>query len=125
MRKASRRVSTRQTRVSAPRRDAFVIQWQSPGGNPGMLALSSKSAIALIAAAITMQAATKISHADFGKTPDGTGVQIFTLTNAHGLEARIINYGGAVVSLKTPDRAGAMADVGVGCDLLRGYPAAH
>ena len=86
-----------------------------------MLALSSRSAIALIAGAITMQAATKISHADFGKMPDGTGIQIFTLTNAHGLEARIINYGGAVVSLKTPDRAGAMADVVLGFDSLGGY----
>ena len=86
-----------------------------------MLALSSRSAIALIAGAITMQAATKISHADFGKMPDGTGIQIFTLTNAHGLEARIVNYGGAVVSLKTPDRAGAMADVVLGFDSLGGY----
>jgi aldose 1-epimerase len=53
--------------------------------------------------------------------PDGTGVQIFTLTNAHGLEARIITYGGAVASLKTPDRAGAMGDIVQGFDSIAGY----
>src|SRR5262249_1046450 len=40
----------------------------------------------------------------FGKTADGQGVDIYTLTNANGVEARITNYGGIVVSLKTPDR---------------------
>jgi aldose 1-epimerase len=68
-----------------------------------------------------MQAAAKISHADFGKMPDGTGIQIFTLTNTHGLEARIITYGGAVVSLKTPDKTGAMGDIVQGFDSLAGY----
>jgi len=31
------------------------------------------------------------------------------------VEARITNYGGIVVSLKTPDRTGAIADVVLGC----------
>src|SRR5450631_1390499 len=108
-------------RGKPPLCDAFVIQWQSPGGSSEMLALSSMTAVALIAGAFTMQAATKISHADFGKMADGTGVQIYTLTNAHGLEARITTYGGAVVSLKTPDRAGAMGDIVQGFDSLAGY----
>ena len=86
-----------------------------------MLALSSAAAILFIAGAVTMHAATKISHADFGKMPDGTIIQIFTLTNAHGVEARIMNYGGTVVSLKTPDRTGAKGDVVLGFDSLEGY----
>jgi len=86
-----------------------------------MLALSSWAAIALVAGAVSMQAATKISHADFGKTSDGKGVQIYTLTNSHNLEARIITYGGAVVSLKTPDKTGAMGDIVQGFDSLAGY----
>jgi len=86
-----------------------------------MLALSSVAAVLLLAGAVTIHAATKVSKADFGKTPDGKAVQIFTLTNEHGLEARICTYGGVVVSLKTPDRTGKMADIVLGFDTLEGY----
>ena len=86
-----------------------------------MLALSSLAALALIACAFSVQAATKVSHADFGKMPDGTAIQIYTLTNKHGLEAKIITYGGAVVSLKTPDKTGAMGDIVQGFDSMAGY----
>ena len=70
--------------------------------------------------ALAMSAAT-IQKSDFGKTSDGTPVSLFTLTNSKGMEARIITYGGAIVSLKTPDRTGAMGDVVLGYDNLAGY----
>ena len=57
----------------------------------------------------------------FGKMPDGTPVDIYTLTNANGMEARITTYGGAVVSLTAPDRHGKFADVVLGMDTLEGY----
>lgn len=57
----------------------------------------------------------------FGKLPSGEEVRIYTLKNANGMEARIMTYGGAVVSLKTPDRDGNMADVVLGFDDLAGY----
>src|SRR5439155_15504663 len=57
----------------------------------------------------------------FGKTADGQAVDIYTLTNAHGMEVKIINYGGVVVSLKAPDRSGKMEDVVLGYDNLDGY----
>ncbi len=79
------------------------------------------AAAILIAGAMHMQAATKITHADFGATPDGTAIRIFSLTNSKGLQAKIANYGGIVVSLKTPDRNGAMADIVLGFDSLAGY----
>ncbi len=69
----------------------------------------------------TLTANAAIKQADFGTTPDGARVSIFTLTNKNGLEARITNYGGIVVSLKTPDRKGAMGDVVLGFDNLAGY----
>jgi aldose 1-epimerase len=62
-----------------------------------------------------------VSRADFGRTPDGTPVSIYTLTNRKGAEARIITYGGAVVSLKVPDRNGQLGDVLLGFDTLEGY----
>jgi len=57
----------------------------------------------------------------FGKTPDGQPVDLFVLTNKNGAEASITNYGGAVVSIKVPDRNGRLADVVLGYDTLDGY----
>lgn len=65
--------------------------------------------------------AASLKRTDFGKLPDGAVAHIFTLTNAKGVEARITNYGGIVVSLKVPDRNGVMADVVLGHDTLAGY----
>jgi aldose 1-epimerase len=53
----------------------------------------------------------------------GTPVSIYTLTNHHGLRARVTNYGGSVVSLEVPDRNGKLADVVLGYDTLAEYVA--
>jgi aldose 1-epimerase len=63
----------------------------------------------------------EITVQEFGKTPAGEAVQIYTLTNSQGMEARITNYGGIVVALKTPDRSGKFADVVLGHDNVEGY----
>jgi aldose 1-epimerase len=57
----------------------------------------------------------------FGKTPDGRDVETYTLKNRGGAEARVINYGGTIVSLKVPDREGRLADVVLGFDDVEGY----
>ena len=66
---------------------------------------------------------TKREH--FGRLADGTAVEIYTLTNASGLEARIMTYGAILVSLKVPDRNGVLADVNLGFDSLAGYLGTH
>jgi len=57
----------------------------------------------------------------FGKTNEGDAVDIYTLRNTRGAEARITNYGGLVVSLKVPDRDGKPGDVVLGYDNLKAY----
>ena len=57
----------------------------------------------------------------FGKLANGRDVLVYTLTNKSGAEARILNYGGIVVSLKVPDRNGVLGDVVLGHDTLEGY----
>jgi aldose 1-epimerase len=57
---------------------------------------------------------------DFGKV-DGQKIELFVLTNRNGVEAKIITYGGALVSLKVPDRNGRFDDVVLGYDNLDGY----
>ena len=51
---------------------------------------------------------TSITKADFGKTPDGKAVEIYTLRNGKGAEARIMTYGGIVQSLSMPDKNGKL-----------------
>jgi aldose 1-epimerase len=48
-------------------------------------------------------------------------VEIFTLTNRHGIEARIMTYGATIVSLKTPDRYGQLKNIVLGFDNLDSY----
>jgi aldose 1-epimerase len=62
-----------------------------------------------------------ITQATFGYTAARTPVEIYTLRNGHGMEARIITYGGIVQSLKVPDKDGKLEDVVLGYDTLDGY----
>jgi aldose 1-epimerase len=66
-----------------------------------------------------------ITSKPFGKTKSGTALTLYTLTNSHGMEAAITNYGGTVVSLKTPDRKGVMGDVILGFDSVEPYLGTH
>jgi aldose 1-epimerase len=61
----------------------------------------------------------------FGITSEGIEVELYTLTNVRGLEARITNFGGILVSLMVPDRHGEFADVVLGFDQLSGYLNEH
>ena len=60
----------------------------------------------VISAAVPPAPGPRVTRSDFGRTADGKPVDLFTLTNAHGLEARVITYGGILISLKVPDRQG-------------------
>ena len=56
----------------------------------------------------------------WGQTKDGKAVPIYTLKNAQ-IEVRVTAYGAKLVSVRTPDRSGKMADVVLGYDNLEGY----
>jgi aldose 1-epimerase len=78
--------------------------------------------VALAAVSIIAEAKTTVTSQPFGKMPDGTPVEIYSLSDG-AFEARIATYGGVVVSLKTPDRSGKTVDVVLGFDDLDGYVA--
>ena len=78
-------------------------------------------AVSLAGCATMSNSKSSISKAAFGKTPDGTPVEIYTLHNAKGAEARIMTYGGIVQKLTMPDKNGNFADVVLGFDTLDGY----
>ena len=67
------------------------------------------------------EAKPSMNKEPFGKTEDGRAVDIYTLTSKKGMEVRITNFGGIVVSLKAPDRNGKFEDVVLGYDSIEGY----
>jgi len=63
----------------------------------------------------------KIKQQPFGQVSQGKPVDLYLLENDRGVKARITNYGGILVSLKVPDRAGKVEDVVLGFDNLEDY----
>lgn len=62
-----------------------------------------------------------VTTQEFGKTEKGEAVSLYTLRNRNGVEIAITNYGARVVTLKTPDAKGRLADISLGFDTLKGY----
>jgi aldose 1-epimerase len=72
---------------------------------------------ALLAAAPAQAAITVTAWGGVG----GKGVDLFTLTNTRGMEAKITNYGAVITSIQVPGRDGKLARVVQGFDRLEEY----
>jgi aldose 1-epimerase len=114
------RAGSRKTHSTSPGRRRLV-----PDTDPQPRLLIMKSGLTLLAAAalltMTPLKASDIQTAVYGKLGDGREVKIFILTNAHGLTARVTEYGAILVGLTVPDRNGHLADVTLGYDTLAGW----
>src|SRR5580692_11465247 len=93
-----------------------------------MLSLRARCVVAtsivLISAGILLarpQKGLTVQKQSFGTAPDGRAIDIYTLKNNKGVEARITNFGAILVSLMVPDRTGKSDDVVLGFDSLDGY----
>ncbi len=69
--------------------------------------------------------AAGIRKTDFGKMPDGRTVDLYTLTNANGLVAKVTNYGTIITELYVPDRHGKLGDIVLGFGNLTQYLKGH
>src|SRR5258708_30342866 len=88
---------------------AWLVPGLLPGLSPGTTPMSDSSSH------------SSITHASFGQTNAGTPVDLYTLRNHQGMEARIATYGGIVTTLTAPDRKGHYADFVLRCDSLPEY----
>ena len=57
----------------------------------------------------------------YGTTSGGSAVTEYTLTNANGVEVKIITYGGTITSIRLPDRSHQGANVVLGFGSLQEY----
>lgn len=97
-------------------------------GSPLLLSAIAAMLLANAAQAQSSSEADAGSDADngiqtsvFGRMPDGRQVDLYHFTNANGIELQVINYGGIIVSLKTPNVDGEFEDIVLGFDSLETY----
>ncbi len=86
--------------------------------------MNIRSQILVIACAAGLAApaqAQNITRQDWGTGDKGEKVSLYTLKGAHGLEARITNFGGRIVNLYVPNRQGTKTDVQLGYDDFASY----
>jgi aldose 1-epimerase len=67
----------------------------------------------------------RVKKSPFGKLPEGTEIQQFTLRSSQGAIAKVITYGATLTELWVPDKSGKNADVVLGFDNLAGYLTDH
>jgi aldose 1-epimerase len=111
-----------------------VYSWKEPGGEISVVSFTTEhpqnplewlQPVKGDEQHFSGELAMSITREQFGITTDGMPVDVFTLTNQAGLDARIMTYGGIIVGLRTPDRDGHLADVTLGFDALEPYLAGH
>src|SRR5579883_3135142 len=57
----------------------------------------------------------------WGTAPDGQKIVLYTISNSHGLIAKITNFGAILVSFDVPGRGGKAADIVLGFDRFDDY----
>jgi aldose 1-epimerase len=87
--------------------------------------LASLSVLLLTAATVHAAPRAGITQKAYGKMPDGTVVDEYTLTNNNGVVMKVITLGGIVTELHVPDKDGKLADVCLGCSNLEEYREGH
>ena len=66
-------------------------------------------------------AAATFDRAPYGTTQDGQAVDIYTMTNDHGLRVRFLSYGGVITEIHVPDRTGRLDNIALGLRTLGDY----
>jgi aldose 1-epimerase len=69
----------------------------------------------------TREATMSVAKSDFGTTPDGQKVELYTCRNQSGAVLKLITYGAAVQSLEVPDKDGQLENIQLAFDNLDGY----
>ncbi|HRI16700.1 MAG TPA: galactose-1-epimerase, partial [Verrucomicrobiota bacterium] len=66
-----------------------------------------------------------LDKTSFGKLPDGSEADLFTLSNGRGVTVKFTNYGLIITELLTPDHQGKPGNIVLGFDNLPRYLEGH
>ncbi|MEZ5962934.1 MAG: aldose epimerase family protein [Planctomycetota bacterium] len=83
------------------------------------LVLAASAAATLVFS--SCQSMPPASEGSFGTTRAGEAARFLVLHNAHGLRAKLTDYGATLVEMWVPGRDGRLADVVLGFDDVSGY----
>jgi aldose 1-epimerase len=67
------------------------------------------------------QQPTRVTQAPFGRLPDGTVIDGYTIRNPRGTTMHVMTYGATITALRTADRQGHFDDIVLGFDSVEGY----
>jgi len=70
---------------------------------------------------LNMEEQSTITKTPYGKLPDGTVIDQYTLKNTNGMTVGIITYGGIITSWTAPNKEGVYEDVVLGYTQLEEY----
>jgi aldose 1-epimerase len=79
------------------------------------------AALAGLLAAGPAGATGTLEHEPYGKTKDGQAVDVYTMTNDHGMRVRFLSFGGTIIEIRVPDRAGRADNVVLGLRSVGDY----
>lgn len=88
---------------------------------PSLHAPRASLVLAALLSAGGLVHAQSVNEDRFGSLPDGTEVTVYTLENASGMVAKVLNLGGVMTELHAPDRNGEMGDVLLGYEDVDSY----
>ena len=115
----NRATFTQNNLVAKPPRNRHT---RGPPSQPNAMRFPALSTLLLLLMSIASPShAATVESMTWGKTVAGEEVKLFTLRHANGMEAKITNWGGYIVSLKVADKNGKFDDVVLGFDSLDGY----
>ena len=84
------------------------------------IAIAMSASLALAAAGEQAQKAPParagVSRTVTSTLVDGKPIEVYTLTNAAGVQVKAMSYGGIITSWRVPDRQGRFADIVLGYD---------
>ncbi len=101
---------------------ALACGWAVRGANVTLRPLPNG---AFKASAGNPKSPMTLDKAQFGRLPDGSEADLFTLTNGHGLTVKFTNFGLIITELWAPDRNGKPGNVVLGFDNLPRYLQGH
>jgi aldose 1-epimerase len=97
----------------------FHLQGKPSAGRRRACAIAAALAVSVTGG--TANAAAALDRAPYGTAQGGQAVEIFTMTNDHGLRVRFLSLGGVITEIDVPDRAGRPDDIVLGLNNLREY----
>lgn len=87
----------------------------------GLLSLGAAAMAASTSASPSTAMPPGVKQFVFGTLPDGRTVHGYRINSGGDVDMEVIDYGGIITSLKTPDRHGEKADIVLGFNSLQDY----